>query len=62
MKFTRKQKQMAKVNTREELKRVYESTEKALKLAARRKDKKGLNRTMKVHQDVEYALLLKEME
>ncbi len=53
---------MAKVNTREELKRVYESTEKALKLAARRKDKKGLNRTMKVHQDVEYALLLKEME
>ena len=53
---------MAKVNTKEALKRVYESTEKALKLAARRNDKKGMNRTMKIHQDVEYALLLKEME
>lgn len=61
MKFTRKQKQLANYS-KQELQKVYSETEKALRHAAKNRDRKGMDRAMSLHHDVEYALLFKDMK
>lgn len=59
MKFTRKQKMLAKKYSFSDLANMYKGSEKYLQYCAHKGDKKGLEDTMKLHQNYEYALLYK---
>ena len=57
--FTLRRKKLAKKYSISELKDGYHYSENELKEAAESGDKKALKRAMKVHGNVEYALLYK---
>ena len=57
--FSRRQKRLARNYTASELKDSYHYSENELKEAAASGDKKALKRAMKVHGNVEYAMLYK---
>ncbi len=60
MKFTVKQRKLARTVSTSRLKKLYERSEARLELAARRGDFKGISRAMKQHQTYEYAMLYKK--
>ena len=60
MKFTVKQKRLARTASSSQLKKLYERSEAKLNNAARRGDFKGIARAMKQHQTYEYAMLYKK--
>lgn len=57
--FSRRQKRLARKYTASELKSCYHYSENELKEATESGDKKALKRAMKVHGNVEYAMLYK---
>ncbi len=61
MKFTVKQKRLARTASSSQLKKLYERSEAKLNNAARRGDFKGIDRAMKQHQTYEYAMLYKKV-
>lgn len=61
MKFNQRQKQLSCCNMND-LTKLYEQSERGLKEAAQHGDKKAMNKIMKCHQDVEYAILFKQLK
>lgn len=59
MKFTREQKLLAQKYSYGDLANMYKGSEKYLQHCAYKGDKKGLEETMKLHKNYEYALLYK---
>lgn len=60
IRFTRKEKALARSVPFAELQRHYERSERLLDNAARRGDLKAVDRAMKEHHTYEYALLCKK--
>ena len=60
IRFTRKQKELARTASAARLQSMYEYSEHKLDDAARRGDLKAVDRAMKEHRDYEYALLCKK--
>lgn len=60
IRFTRKQKQLARTTSAAKLQNMYEYSECKLDYAARRGDLKAVDRAMKEHRNYEYALLCKK--
>ena len=60
IRFTRKQKELARTTSALRLQSMYEHSEQKLDNAARRGDLKAVDRAMKEHRDYEYALLCKK--
>ena len=60
MRFSRKQKELARTVPYTELQKRYERSEQKLDNAARRGDLKAVDRAMKEHRNYEYALLCKK--
>lgn len=58
--FNSKQKSMSR-SSFDTLNSRYEASEKRLERAARKGDRKALNRAMDVHHDLEYAILYKHV-
>ena len=56
-KFSRKQKQLATKNVNSSLRNIYDLSEKRLEICAKKGSRKEMDKAMKLHQDVEYALL-----
>ena len=61
MKFTKRQKQLSNCSY-SELNSTYEMTERGLNQAAEQGNKKMMDKIMRDHQDVEYALLFKKLK
>ena len=57
--FSRRQKRLARKYTAGELKSCYHYSENELREAAENGDKKALKRAMKVHGNIEYAMLFR---
>jgi hypothetical protein len=57
--FSSRQKKLARKYTMSELQSGYRDSESALRMAAYDGDTKALKRAMKVHGNLEYALLYK---
>lgn len=60
MKFSKYNKNLASAYTLSELENAYENSEKLLKDAVQSGNQKQLNKAMKIHGDIEYALLYKQ--
>ena len=60
IRFSRKQKELARSVPYAELRKRYEYSERKLDNAARRGDLKAVDRAMKEHRNYEYALLCKK--
>lgn len=60
IRFSRKQKELARTVPYIELQKRYERSEQKLDDAARRGDLKAVDRAMKEHRNYEYALLCKK--
>ena len=60
IRFTRKQKELARTTSAARLQTMYERSEQKLDNAARRGDLKAVDRAMKEHHTYEYALLCKK--
>lgn len=60
IRFSRKQKELARTVPYAELQKRYERSEQKLDNAARRGDLKAVDRAMKEHRNYEYALLCKK--
>ena len=60
IRFTRKQKELARTIPTTRLQSMYERSERKLDHAARRGDLKAVDRAMKEHRNYEYALLCKK--
>ena len=60
IRFSRKEKALARSVPYAELQRKYERSEKMLDIAARRGDLKAVDRAMKEHHTYEYAILCKK--
>ena len=60
IRFSRKQKELARTVPYTELQKRYERSEQKLDNAARRGDLKAVDRAMKEHRNYEYALLCKK--
>lgn len=60
IRFTRKQKELARITSAARLQTMYERSEQKLDNAARRGDLKAVDRAMKEHHTYEYALLCKK--
>lgn len=60
IRFTRKQKELARTTSAARLQSMYEHSEQMLDNAARRGDLKAVDRAMKEHHTYEYALLCKK--
>ena len=60
IRFSRKEKALARSVPYAELQRKYERSEKMLDNAARRGDLKAVDRAMKEHHTYEYAILCKK--
>ena len=60
MRFSRKQKELARTTSAAKLQSMYERSEQKLDNAARRGDLKAVDRAMKEHRNYEYALLCKK--
>lgn len=60
IRFTRKQKELARTTSAVKLRDMYERSERKLDMAARRGDLKAVDRAMKEHRIYEYALLYKK--
>lgn len=60
IRFTRKQKELARTTSAARLQSMYEHSEQKLDNAARRGDLKAVDRAMKEHRNYEYALLCKK--
>lgn len=60
IRFSRKEKALARSVPYAELQRKYERSEKMLDIAARRGDLKAVSRAMKEHHTYEYAILCKK--
>lgn len=61
MKFSKRQKELSNCNFND-LTKAYEQSERGLKEAAQHGDKKAMDKIMKCHRDVEYAILLKQLK
>lgn len=59
-KYSLKQKRLAKQNDNSTLQKAYAISEKQLDYFARKGLNKDLNKAMKQHQDIEYALLYQQ--
>ncbi len=60
IRFSRKQKELARTTSAARLQSMYERSEQKLDNAARRGDLKAVDRAMKEHRNYEYALLCKK--
>ena len=60
IRFSRKQKELARTTSAAKLQSMYERSEQKLDDAARRGDLKAVDRAMKEHRNYEYALLCKK--
>ena len=60
IRFSRKQKELARTTSAAKLQSMYERSEQKLDNAARRGDLKAVDRAMKEHRNYEYALLCKK--
>lgn len=60
IRFSRKQKELARTASAAKLQSMYERSEQKLDNAARRGDLKAVDRAMKEHRNYEYALLCKK--
>lgn len=60
MRFSRKQKELARTTSAAKLQSMYERSEQKLDNAARRGDLRAVDRAMKEHRNYEYALLCKK--
>ena len=60
IRFSRKQKELARTISAAKLQSMYERSEQKLDNAARRGDLKAVDRAMKEHRNYEYALLCKK--
>lgn len=59
-KYSLKQKRLAKQNDNSTLQKAYAISENQLNYFARKGSNKDLNKAMKQHQDIEYALLYQQ--
>ena len=60
IRFSRKQKELARTTSAAKLQSMYERSEQKLDNVARRGDLKAVDRAMKEHRNYEYALLCKK--
>ena len=60
IRFSRKQKELARTTSAAKLQSMYERSEQKLDNAARRGDLRAVDRAMKEHRNYEYALLCKK--